>query len=257
PTRTFIAGSTVIHFNYDQSLESVPVDKVTEIFGLPDLRGALAHYVNHEVADPQVPHTFGGQRRSPPDAYLPFQGLHVWYKVHLQQKAYHNPSIVAPTFTVHAHPPNPRRSLNYGWYNAAIMNIDDQFKWPSSGLQGHAVIDVHLLMAPAAPKGSGGISVFSDRFLMYANRFDIVPQRNSPVDRTTGLHVLKRATRANGSLLGEVFPMDRLRSYAHVVPRFGQKADVRLSSTNCVHFSQSFFLNKYFNKDFFYTIMGC
>ena len=81
-------------------------------------------------------------------------------------------------------------------------------------------------MAPAAPKGSGGIGVFSNRFLMYANRFDIVPQRNSLVERTTGLHVLKRATRANRSLLGEVFSVDKLWLYAHVVPRFGQKADV-------------------------------
>ena len=61
---------------------------------------------------------------------------------------------------------------------------------------------------------------------MYANRFDIVPQRNSLVERTTGLHVLKRATHANRSLLGDVFPMDKLQSYAHVVPHFGQKADV-------------------------------
>ena len=135
PTHTFIAGSTAIHFNYDQSLKSIPVDKVAEIFGLPDLHAALANYVHCELADPQVPHTFG-QRKSLLDTYLPFQALHVWYKVCLQQKVYHNPSTVTPTFTVHTHPPDPRRSLNYGWYDAAIMNINNQFKWPTSGLQG-------------------------------------------------------------------------------------------------------------------------
>ena len=92
---------------------------------------------------------------------------------------------------------------------------------------------------------------------MYAQRLDIVPQGSNSVERTTGLHVLKKATRASGSLLGEVFPVNQLRSYAHIVPRFGEKADGRLTSTNCVHYSQSFFLNKYFDKDFFYTLTCC
>ncbi|KAI6016874.1 hypothetical protein PISMIDRAFT_101759 [Pisolithus microcarpus 441] len=154
-------------------------------------------------------------------------------------------------FTVHAHPPD--RSLKYGQYDTAIMNIDDRWQWPSSGLQGHTVMQVCLIMCPAMPRGSNGINHFSSHFLMYAQHFDIVPQGNSLVERMTGLHVLKRATRASGSELGEIFPLDQLRSYAHIVPCFGRKADNRLTSDNCIHSSQSFFLNRYFDKDFFYA----
>ena len=111
-------------------------------------------------------------------------------------------------------------------------------------------------MCPAVRKG-GADSLCSERFLMYAQRLDIVAQGNNSVERTTGLHVLKKATCASGSPLGEVFPVDQLRSYAHIVPRFGEKADNRLTSTNCIHHSQSFFLNKYFDKDFFYALTCC
>lgn len=109
-------------------------------------------------------------------------------------------------------------------------------------------------MCSAAPKGCSNVGPLSDRFLMYAQCLDILAQGNSPVKHTMGLHVLKRATHASGSLLGEVFPMDQLWSYVHIVPHFGRKADNQLSLTNCVHSSQLFFLNKYFNKDFFYAI---
>lgn len=113
-------------------------------------------------------------------------------------------------------------------------------------------------MCPALPRRTIVAAPFhSDRFLVYAQRFDIVPQGNNAVERTTGLYVLKRATRrisGTASTLGDVFPLDQLRSYAHVVPRFGLVADNRLTSSNCIEYSESFFLNKYFDKDFFYAI---
>lgn len=134
PLHTFKARSTAIHLNYDASCRHVPIDDIAEMFELPDLRGKLANYLLHEQNFPCNLHTFGSQRRSLPDAYLPFRDLHVWYKVRLQQKVYHNPSTVAPTFIVNAHPPDS--SWKYGQYDAVVMNIDDQWQWPSSGLQG-------------------------------------------------------------------------------------------------------------------------
>ncbi|KAI6016994.1 hypothetical protein PISMIDRAFT_48131, partial [Pisolithus microcarpus 441] len=228
------------------------IDTVVEQFGLPDLHGALGDYLNCEGNVAQNFHTFGSQRRSPPDIYLPFKEPDVWYKVHLQQKTYHDSSKTTPTCTVHAHPPD--HLLKCGWYNAAIMNIDDCWQWPSSGLQGHAMVHVHLIMCPSMPRGSNGINHFLNHFLMYTQCFDIVPQGNSLVEQTTGLHVLKRATHTSGSDLGEVFPLDQLRSYTHIVPCFGWKVDNCLTSNNCICSLQSFFLNKYFDKDFFYII---
>lgn len=109
-------------------------------------------------------------------------------------------------------------------------------------------------MCPAHPRA--GTGPFGDRFLVYTQRFDIVPQGNNAVERTTGLHVLKRATRRIAGTtyaLGDVFPLDQLRSYAHVVPRFGRVADNHLTSGNSIAYSESFFLNRYYDKDFFYA----
>ncbi|KIM52852.1 hypothetical protein SCLCIDRAFT_140190, partial [Scleroderma citrinum Foug A] len=118
---------------------------------------------------------------------------------------------------------------------------------------GHAVVQTHLIMCPVSPRGT--VNPFANHFLIYVQRFNIIPQANgSAVERTTGLHVLKRATHASGSVLGEIFPLDQIRSYAHVVPRFDRTADNQLTTSNSIHFPQSFFLNKYFDKDFFYAI---
>ncbi|KAF8120971.1 hypothetical protein EV363DRAFT_1187531, partial [Boletus edulis] len=250
PLRTFSIGSMAFHLNYDPSLRRVPIDNVATMFNLPDLRPALADYVKREGKFAQNFHKFG-PRRSGEGAYLPFTELQVWYKVHLQQKFYHDPSIVVPAFTVHACPPN-RFSKHSGQYDFAIMNADEGCVWPFSG---HTIVNVRFIMCPASPKGL--IGPFSNWFLMYAQRFDIIPQGNNEVEHTTGLHVLKRATRHISSVtstLGDVFPLDQLRSFTHIVPCFGHIADNRLTSSNYVEYSESFYLNKDFDKDFFYAI---
>lgn len=133
PLQTFIGGSTAIHLNLSPSLHCVPVDRVTQIFDLPDLRGALGDYVNCEDPSVQNFHSFRGQRRCPPDVYLLFKELHVWFRVRLQQMSYHEPCSVSSTFSVHAHPPNSDK-WKYGRYDAAILNVDQEEEWPSSGL---------------------------------------------------------------------------------------------------------------------------
>ncbi|KAF8421732.1 hypothetical protein L210DRAFT_865548 [Boletus edulis BED1] len=251
PLHTFNIGSTAFCINYDASLHCVAIDDIATMFGLPDLCAALGDYVRYEGEFSQNFHKFGS-RRSAEDVQLPFRDLQIWYKVYLQQKCYHDPSVVAPTFTIHACHPN--RSSK-GQYDFAIMNTDQEFVWPSSSLQGHSVVNVCLIMCLASPKNQVG--PYSHRFLVYAQRFDIVPQGNSGVECTTGLHVLKRATQhVSGmtSTLGDIFPLDQLRSYMHVVPRFGRVADNRLTSSNFVEYPESFFLNKYIDKDFFYAI---
>lgn len=109
-------------------------------------------------------------------------------------------------------------------------------------------------MRPLAPRGSSIECQWDQRFLIYARRFDVVPQQRSQVDPVTGLCVLKQAKRASGMLLGDIFPLDQIRSYAHLVPRFGRTADPRLTSSNSSHFTQSFWLNSYFDKEFYYAL---
>lgn len=142
PPRTIIAGSTAIHLNIEPVHRRQSVDEVAEKFSLPDLRGALADYVSREGwQNRRKFHTFGGRRRSVADAELPFSELQVWHKVRLQQKPYHSPNELGPTFTVNAHPPD--RTWNHGRYDPAILQVDQAHQWPLSGLTGKLFLQKH------------------------------------------------------------------------------------------------------------------
>lgn len=93
---------------------------------------------------------------------------------------------------------------------------------------------------------------------MYTQRFDIIPQltatppTRAPIpDPTSGLYVLKRASRVDNSRTGDILPLSHCRVPLHLVPRFGAKADTRLTSKNSMEWSKEFFLNAYFDKDIF------
>ena len=105
-------------------------------------------------------------------------------------------------------------------------------------------------MCPVPPRRSH--TPWACDALVYAQRLDVVPQEHNQTKSTMGLHLLRKVKCALGQDLGEVFPLDQLKSYMHIVPRFGCAADNRLTCLNSIYSSQSFFLNKYFNKDFFY-----
>jgi hypothetical protein len=73
-------------------------------------------------------------------------------------------------------------------------------------------------------------------------------------NQNTGLFLLKRVFRANGEIAGDIIPLNQLRSLVDIAPRFGEKADSRLTNTNSLAFATEFWLNKYFNKELFYTL---
>ncbi|KAI6027167.1 hypothetical protein EDC04DRAFT_2605926 [Pisolithus marmoratus] len=178
PVCTFASGATALHLNYKPSITCISISEAAELFNLPDLQGALADYLHHEGAYAQNFHSFGWQWHSPPDAHLPFADLQIWYKVHLQQKSYHNSGSLQPVFTVNAQPPDC--TWKYGCHDAVILQVDVHHEWPSSSLTGHAVVDVHLIMCPLSPKGVQ--QVWDDHFLVYVWQFDIVPQQQASVD---------------------------------------------------------------------------
>lgn len=98
-------------------------------------------------------------------------------------------------------------------------------------------------------------------YLVYGQRFDIVSQLPSPAalpakipDPVTGMYVVKRALRTDGSRLGDVFPLSRLRVPVELCPRFGQKADSRLTATNSFEYTSEFYLNKYSDKQVFHSV---
>jgi len=95
-------------------------------------------------------------------------------------------------------------------------------------------------------------------YLLYAQRFDIIPQltatppaRAAIPDTTTGLYIFKRALRTDKSRIGDIIPLSHCRMPVQLVPRFGTKADARLTSRNSMEWSREFFLNSYFDKDIF------
>jgi hypothetical protein len=91
---------------------------------------------------------------------------------------------------------------------------------------------------------------------MYAQRFDIVPQSGSPTGRepSTGMYILKRATRADGSRLGDVVDVENIRIPAEVMARHGKKADPRLTPFNSLECSSEFRLNKYSTKELLWIL---
>lgn len=102
-------------------------------------------------------------------------------------------------------------------------------------------------------------------FLAYVQRFDFISQPSSSAARqsnnrtaypesSTQLYVLKRSVRSDGSRLGDVIPLDRVRSPVQLVPRFGSEADSRLTMQTSLEYSTEYLLNKYETKELYWSL---
>lgn len=89
----------------------------------------------------------------------------------------------------------------------------------------------------------------TDIFLVYVQRLNVTAP-----DTASGLYGLKRAVRTNGMRIGDIIPLAHIRSPAHVIPRFGRAANARLNSKTSQELSSEFWLNKYWNKQFYYCL---
>lgn len=95
---------------------------------------------------------------------------------------------------------------------------------------------------------------WADRFLTYVQRFDTVAQPTGNRDPSTQMHVIKRATRSRGERLGDIISLTQIQAYANIIPRFGEHADSRLTSKNALEHSREFFLNKFFDKNTYFSL---
>lgn len=104
-----------------------------------------------------------------------------------------------------------------------------------------------------------------DHFLIYARRFDIVPQVNSGItgsstsrglypEPTSSLYILRRAQRASGDLVGDIIPLHQVRVSVELIPRFGTEADRRLTKYNSFSYCSEFRLNKYLDKELYLAL---
>ncbi|KAG1841109.1 hypothetical protein DFJ58DRAFT_732561 [Suillus subalutaceus] len=247
PLRSFVVGRTAFHIAYDASIRKISIDDVAIKFSLPDLRPAIADFIQREATcGDQHIHAIGGPRRGAHTDILPFDRVQVWFKVRLQETEFHDAHTIRPAQTLNCAP--PCHPWNLGRYDTAIVQTSAGFSWPSSGLSGHTVAQIRLIMRPIGKSGTSWS--WKDQFLSYVQRFDISHDR----DATTQLHVLKRSKRSNGVRMGDVIPLSQLRAPINLVPRFGATADKRLTVYNSMEHAAEFWLNEYWEKHTFFAL---
>ncbi|KAG1851346.1 hypothetical protein DFJ58DRAFT_729005 [Suillus subalutaceus] len=149
PLRSFVIEHTAFHLSYDPAIRKVTVDEIANKFGLPDLRSAIADYLQREATfGHQYIHPIGGPRRAGHSAILPFDNLQVWIKIRLQDTEFHDPRSIRPAQTLNCTPPGGPWIL--GHYDTIIVQTEAGYSWPTSGFSGHAVAQLRLIMCPVA-----------------------------------------------------------------------------------------------------------
>ncbi|KAF8869226.1 hypothetical protein BD779DRAFT_1480172 [Infundibulicybe gibba] len=238
PFRTFSDGHTAFHLAYTPHFKRTSIDEVAKKFQIPDLSVALLKYFQQTL-----PHN---QRQIANDPLqVPFDRLEV-----------------LPPQTINASPPSS--SWPVGRCDAVLINNDPTIQWPYSGIKGHSVAQIRIIMHPILKPGFRS-HLSLDKFLAYVQHFDIVPQttRAFPGTRTsrgrfpepsTGLYVLKRAKHANKVAKGSVICLDTVRAHIELTPRFGDKANPHLTKQTSAGYSSEFWLDKYFDKELFYAL---
>ena len=285
PLRTFSSPFTAFHLSRAPTWKRSLVSEVANKFKLPDLEPALVEYVSRLDERFHQNLVVGAKRATQEDSpQLPFLKLEVWKSFKIQSRQYFPPHEPLPTRTIHALPPGENKDWPNGRYEAGILNIDHSKDWPQSGLKGalflydflkvhvsehcvslgHQIVEAKLIFRIAGRNSLP--NTVPDDFLVYAQKFDIIPQVNFAFSGTkrqgpypesnSGLHLLKRAVR-NDNLVGDIVPLSRFRCLVDLVPRFGSKADERLDSNNAILYSTQFWLNSYFEKDLFYCLSDC
>ncbi|KAE9387336.1 hypothetical protein BT96DRAFT_837803 [Gymnopus androsaceus JB14] len=266
-TFTDDSPSAGIHLVRDPDLGSVLVNAAAEAFGIPDFRGALRDYLDSFERGVKS-FTLGGRRFSNLDSELPFQKVKVWSRARIQAKTYYDLDLVNDTHTIFAHP--PMELWKYGRYDCAIVNVNPEFQWPRSSLEGHCIYVVRLIFTVQQLRKPSPPIRGTHKFLAYCERLDAVDQPPPPPqyshlpayrawpphypDYPSGYYVLRRATRANGSPLGGIIPLSQFRALANVIPHMVGPANPAFTQYSSFHYANQFLLNKAFNKETFYAL---
>lgn len=134
PFRTFATKSTAFHLIRDPCIARIPVDQAADLFRLEDLRPALADLFQRISQGNQDINFLSGRRHARPGCQLPFDTLHIWTKLRLQSKSFHDIDKVLPAQTINASP--PADDWEYGRFDTVLVNTDICKEWPRSGLEG-------------------------------------------------------------------------------------------------------------------------
>jgi len=107
----------------------------------------------------------------------------------------------------------------------------------------------------------------TEKFLLYVQHFNIVPQHNQKLSSSTTwqgpypdpasqMFILKCTLHQDGSIIGDVISLSQLRALVKLTLVFGVKADLRLTKESSLEYSVHFWLDKYFDKELFYALTG-
>jgi hypothetical protein len=264
PLRTFHTETTAFQLNRRPNLKKATVDEIAIKFNIPDLRPALADYVCRARDLHSATFRLGQRRISPPGADLPFTYLNVWYSARMQVQTTDGIGTTAPQ-RMCAVPPSGE--WPFGRYDTILLSDGTT---PGPGLGGTKQPSV----SPAPADAPSGFDLAQIRlilhpvwdinvFLIYAERFDIIPQpthygstiRGRCPDPVTSMYIMKCSSRSSGARLGDVVPLSQARIPAPLVPRYGDRANPKLTAQNSLEFSTEFHLNHFFDKELYYFML--
>ena len=159
------------------------INEAAVVHGLPDLIPAIFTFSAQQNNLDNS--TLNGDRR-----------LQVWHKLRIQQTSYHNKATLEAPQTLRSIPLSTTNP--YRLYDSVIISPLPESDWPRSGLTGHSVVQLRLIFRVLG----------SDIFAAYVQPFNVAP-RSGPNNTcaVTGMHILKRATWANGDQVGKVIPL--------------------------------------------------
>ena len=69
-----------------------------------------------------------------------------------------------------------------------------------------------------------------------------------------GMYVLKRSQWSDRTVIGDVVPLQQIRTLLDLVPQFGEDANKQLAKETSLELSLEFWLSKYFEKEVFYAL---
>ena len=265
--QTFSTATTAFHLNVNADTSRASIEEISIQFSIPDLLPALRDFFSHYLCDQQS-RTIAGRRGPLWNASAPFEDVKVWHSIRVQTKGGYS-STPPPPDKLFASPPSDEWPT--GRCDTAIFSIDAEGgpARPPPGLGGKLPLSpkVCLTLTEAVGFFVGQIrAVFHPiwniptkhpLYLVYVQRFDIVPQMHLPrggrlaPDPVHGMYVLRRARRSDGSPMGAIVPLYHLCMPIHLIPQFGGKADPHLTPQTSFDNSHLFFLNHYFDKEDF------
>lgn len=266
--RTFATSTTGFHLKNRPNITRVEIDIIATDFNIPNLHISIRDFLSHYLYDQGSRRIAGrqGPTYGPP---LPFYEIRVWHSVQLQN--YDSDGGLRPPQRLFASPPDG--NWPSGRYDTVLFreSVDvGSPQRPGPGLKGQCfacqkwiyviesftgffVGQIRLIFHPVWT-----LKTRLPLYLAYVHRFDVVLQPHMPrgqqnvPDPITGMYVLKRARRSDGSPMGAIVPLYHCHMPVNLIPRFGERADPYLTAETSIENTREFFLNHYFDvEDFF------